>query len=230
MPKFAPFATFQYNLDKACPKTLKKQSPLPCGKSSVDFTRGFNMDVYEAITSRRSITRFKPDPIPKETLEKILNAALWAPSKLDLQNWYFVVLGGKSKKDFSLMLQAEFTRLLTSAQASPLFKAWATEWFLQALEQAPILVLAFSDRPISEDLDYALSVAAAVQNLMLAAWDEGIGTRWFTSGLQAVKESIYSHLGLKDKELIGLIVMGYPEEIPQPTLRRGGRIEWRIGT
>ena len=188
------------------------------------------MDVYEAIISRRSITRFKPDPIPKETLEKILHAALWAPSKFDLQNWYFVVLGGQSKKAFSTMLQVEFARILASDQASPLFNAWATEWLLQALEQAPILILAFSDRPISEDMDYALSVAAAIQNLMLAAWNEGIGTRWFTAGLQAVKESVCSHLGLQDKELIGLIVMGYPEEIPQPTLRREGRIEWRIGT
>lgn len=188
------------------------------------------MDVYEAIISRRSITRFKPDPIPKETLEKILHAALWAPSKFDLQNWYFVVLGGQSKKAFLTMLQVEFARILASAQASPLFKAWTTEWLLQALEQAPILILAFSDRPISEDMDYALSVAAAIQNLMLAAWNEGIGTRWFTAGLQAVKESVCSHLGLQDKELIGLIVMGYPEEIPQPTLRREGRIEWRIGT
>ncbi len=186
------------------------------------------MEVYDAILSRRSITDFKPDPIPKEVLEKVLSAALWAPSKLDLQNWYFVVLSGKSKKNFLAMLQAKFAQIVAAAQALSHYKTWATEWFLRAAEQAPVLVIAFSDLPLSEDPEYGLSVAAAVQNLMLAAWNEGIGTRWYTYGLYAVKEAINSHLGIKDKDLVGIIVMGYPEKIPEPTLRREGRIEWRM--
>lgn len=186
------------------------------------------MDAYEAILTRRSITKFKPDPIPREVLEKVLSAALWAPSKFDLQNWYFVVLGGKNKRDFLVVLQSEFTRLVTSAETLPAYKAWATSWFLDSAMQAPVLILAFSDRPIAEDLDYALSVAAAVQNLMLAAWNEGIGTRWFTAGLWAVKDAICSHLGLEGKDLVGIIVMGYPEVIPEPTLRQEGKIDWRM--
>lgn len=186
------------------------------------------MDTYEAILTRRSIIKFKPDPIPREVLERVLSAAMWAPSKGDLQNWYFVVLGGKNKRDFLAMLEVEFTHLVIAAEALPAYKAWATSWFLNSAMQAPVLILAFSDRPITEDMDYALSVAAAVQNLMLAAWNEGIGTRWFTSGLWAVKDAVSSHLGLKGKDLVGIIVMGYPEVIPEPTIRQEGKIDWRL--
>ena len=55
------------------------------------------VDLHEAITERRSIRRFKPDPVPKEILERILEMAMWAPSGMNLQNWYFVVIGGKRK-------------------------------------------------------------------------------------------------------------------------------------
>lgn len=186
------------------------------------------MDTYEAIVSRRSIDKFKPDPIPREVLEKILSAALWAPSKMDLQNWYFVVLGGRQKEKFLHLLYAEFSRLMVKADASSLHKTWTTEWFLQTAAQAPVLVAVFSEKPVGEDLDYALSVAAAVQNLLLAAWNEGVGTRWFTHGLYAVKDAVCSHLGIKGKDLISLIVMGYPKELPAPTIRQEGKIEWRM--
>lgn len=188
------------------------------------------MDTYEAILTRRSITKFKPDPIPREVLERVLSAALWAPSKMDLQNWYFVVLGGKNKEDFLTKLEVEFVRIVTAAETLPAYKAWSTSWFLDSARQAPVLILAFSDRPIAEDIDHALSVAAAVQNLMLAAWNEGIGTHWFTAGLWAVKDAISSYLGLKGKELLGIIVMGYPEVIPEPTIRQKGKIDWRMET
>ena len=49
------------------------------------------MDLYEAIKGRRSIRRFKPDPVPKDVLDRIFEMATWAPSGMNLQNWYFVV-------------------------------------------------------------------------------------------------------------------------------------------
>ena len=53
------------------------------------------MDLIEAIRTRRSIRAFKPDPVPKKTIEEILDIARWAPSGGDVQPWYFVVLSGK---------------------------------------------------------------------------------------------------------------------------------------
>jgi len=53
------------------------------------------MDIIEAIRTRRSIRAFKPDPVPKEVLEEILETCLWAPSSSNTQTWEFAVLGGK---------------------------------------------------------------------------------------------------------------------------------------
>ena len=50
------------------------------------------MELMEAIKGRRSVRKFKPDPIPKEDLEEIIQAGLCAPSAQNLQPWYFVAL------------------------------------------------------------------------------------------------------------------------------------------
>jgi nitroreductase len=54
------------------------------------------MEVIEAIRSRRSIRSFKPDPVPKEVLEELLDACRWAPNSSNTQPWEFAVLGGKA--------------------------------------------------------------------------------------------------------------------------------------
>ncbi|MBE9582314.1 MAG: nitroreductase family protein, partial [Proteobacteria bacterium] len=56
------------------------------------------MDLYEAIKGRRSIRRFKPDPLPEDVLARILEMAIWAPSGMNLQNWHFVVITGDRKE------------------------------------------------------------------------------------------------------------------------------------
>jgi nitroreductase len=53
------------------------------------------MDIIEAIRNRRSIRSYKPDPVPKEVLEELLDACRWAPSGGNVQPWHFAVLGGK---------------------------------------------------------------------------------------------------------------------------------------
>lgn len=53
------------------------------------------MDLIEAIRSRRSIRKFKPDPVPREILEQILLASRWSPSGSNTQPWEFAILGGK---------------------------------------------------------------------------------------------------------------------------------------
>ncbi len=58
------------------------------------------MDVSAAVQQRRSIRRFKPDPIPRETLEEILQAARWSPSWGNTQSWEFYVLTGEVLERF----------------------------------------------------------------------------------------------------------------------------------
>jgi len=140
------------------------------------------------------------------------------------------VLGGQEKNGLLAVLQLEFTRLLLALQDSaPWTAAQRTNWFFQSAFEAPVLIAAFSDSPSDVNPDAPLSVAVAVQNLLLAAWSEGLGSCWFTSGLDAVQDTLSAHLGVQDMELVGLVVLGYPADIPPPLPRRKGQIEWRPG-
>jgi len=62
------------------------------------------MDLIKAIDSRRSIRAFKPDPVPREIIEKILNLVIKAPSAINLQPWEFVVVMGEEKERLSRKL------------------------------------------------------------------------------------------------------------------------------
>jgi nitroreductase len=53
--------------------------------------------VFEVITSRKSIRKYKPDPIPRATLERLIEAARWAPSGENAQPWRFVIVEDKEK-------------------------------------------------------------------------------------------------------------------------------------
>ena len=57
------------------------------------------MEVFEAIKGRRSCRSFLPDPIPENDLEKVLDAANWAPSPLNSQPWEFIVITAKEVKE-----------------------------------------------------------------------------------------------------------------------------------
>ena len=62
------------------------------------------MDLIKTITGRRSIRAFKPDPVPREKVEEILNIAIQAPSAINLQPWEFTIVMGEEKERLSRKL------------------------------------------------------------------------------------------------------------------------------
>jgi nitroreductase len=62
------------------------------------------MDLIRAMEERKSIRAFKPDPVPKETIEEILRLTIHAPSAINLQPWEFVVVIGEEKERLSRSL------------------------------------------------------------------------------------------------------------------------------
>ncbi|MFQ5711146.1 MAG: nitroreductase family protein [Candidatus Geothermarchaeales archaeon] len=156
------------------------------------------MDVFEAIRERRSIRSFKPDTIPDETLNKILEAAQWAPSA-----------GNCQARDFIVVKDPEVKRRLCRAALD--------QWFI---EEAPvdIVVCANEDRSASRygnrgrRLYCLLDAAAAVQNLLLAAHALGLGACWIGAYHD---EMVSETLNLPDFMIpIAIIPIGYPAEEP----------------
>ncbi len=110
------------------------------------------MDVFEAIQERRSVRAYQDAPVPREKLEKILEAARLAPSARNTEPWHFIAVTDKE------------TRKILSKGA-----------YAKFLSEAPLVIVACGDKEASPDW-YAIDVALAVENMILTATSEGLGT------------------------------------------------------
>ncbi len=159
------------------------------------------MDVFEAIKGRRSVRRYRSEPIPNELVEKMLDAARWAPSGGNIQPWKFIVVNDKNL--------LEITR-----KVSPGY-----------LGDAPLAILVCSDKEkeyrvggaLGRDYLSVSDCSMAVENILLAAYALGLGTCVVKSFSRiAVKELLEIPEGI-EPEL--LVIMGYPEHVPTPPPR-----------
>ena len=139
------------------------------------------MDTMEALLTRRSIRKYRPEPVSIEDLKEILAAGATAPSAVNMQHWYFVavqdpaaleevkaIMGGVVEK-FQPVLEERFSRHPE--------QIGITNRFLSTLGGAPVCLLVFMLKPDYPDRDGAMqSVSAAIENVLLAAWAKGIGS------------------------------------------------------
>jgi len=171
------------------------------------------MEILECIKSRRTIRRFKPDPIPPQVMDGIFEAAMWAPSPANAQPWDFLVVGPQARGKILTLLQTKAKELL-AAPDIPEPKRKAVESLMADFGGAPYMVAVVS-RPGAEPmekLEYPLSAAAAVQNLCLAAWAQNIGSVWLSVGAAPPVRPI---LGVDEgASVVALLALGYPEVVP----------------
>lgn len=110
------------------------------------------MDVFEAVQERRSIRVYQDTPVPREKLEKILEAARLAPSARNIEPWHFIAVTDNEKR-----------KILSKGR------------FAKFLAEAPVVIVACGDKEASPDW-YAIDVALAVENMVLTAISEGLST------------------------------------------------------
>jgi nitroreductase len=157
--------------------------------------------------SQRGIRYYKPDPVSDETVERILSAATRAPSGNNKQPWRFVVVrdgGVKAELGRLYLLGQARTRGQAAPAAAP---AEGPVHFSFAMDQVPVVIMVYA----AHGTDGA-SIYPAVQNLMLAAAAEGLGTRLTTTWRSAESE-VARLLGVPDEwNGVALIPLGYPAE------------------
>ena len=156
------------------------------------------MNVYEAITTRRTIRRFKSEPIDKAVLEKIVNAARLAPSGANCQPVEFVLVTESS------LCKGVFDQTAWAGRVTPRRTPQPgqepTAW---------VVVLLNSQRgPASATAD----AAAAIENMLLTALDAGLGSCWIGS---VQRKKVAALLNIPDHCAIDSVVaFGYPDESP----------------
>ena len=177
------------------------------------------MEIIEAIKTRRSIRRYKPDPIDDKTLEIVLDAARWAPSWKNTQCWRFIVVRDEN-------IKAELADSLVKVDAGDTVFDNPS---IRAVKQAPVVVVACAKmgksgynlgKPDADKGDcwYMYDVALAMQNLALAAHSLGLGTVT-VGGMDARKVASILELP-EDFRVITLTPFGYPDQEVKPTPRK----------
>jgi nitroreductase len=182
------------------------------------------MNTLEVIAARRSIRKFKDVPLPESVLRQILTAATLAPSGKNRQPWRFHVVSGEKREEMVRVMRQGIENMKASGH-----DIGSAEGTARVMAQAPVTVFVFNPQGLHpwlarsidqmfEDLVNIQSIGAAIQNMLLAAQELGIGSLWICDVFYAYKE-LRSWLGVEG-EMIAAISLGYADEGPGARPRR----------
>ena len=187
------------------------------------------MELFDALQGRRSCRDFLKEPVDQDTIEKLLAAAVTAPSPLNTQPWQFIVITDEAKKK---EIHAEAERCRDWAAEKSGWK-WLNKYEAGFLKEAPVLIAVVGD-PQKTGVDmfqeegsvgYQLACAAAIQNMLLAAHALGLGSLWFTF---YDKNELRKILDIPDsKTPVSLICIGKTASEPTITPRKDAREKTR---
>lgn len=181
------------------------------------------------VGARRDIRRFRPDPVPEETLEAVLLAGHRGPSVGHSQPWRFIVVTEAATRDAAAVM-ADRARLRQAAGMAEESARGLLDLRLEGIREAPVGLVVACDRrtPAAGVLGRATfpdadlwSCAAAIENMWLTARAHGLGLGWVTLFEPAELKDL---LGLPDGvETLGWLCLGWPDERPpEPGLERAG--------
>lgn len=182
------------------------------------------MQTLKAIADRRSIRKFKNQPISEETLQAILLAASQAPSGKNRQPWRLVVVPEARRAEMVNILREVGARLKAKGDDTG-----SCEWTTKVMEQAPVTVFVFNPDGLHPWLAHSIdqnfsalvdtqSIGAAIQNMLLAAQDLGLGSLWICDVLYAYEE-LARWLG-EGGQMVAAVSLGYPDEAPAARPRK----------
>ena len=183
------------------------------------------MQMMDAIRARRSIRKFTDEPVPEDDVREILHAATLAPSGKNRQPWRFVVVQGEQRDEMVQVMQAGIEKLKGQG-----LETGSSEWTAKVMAQAPVTIFIFDPYQANEadwERDFVdflgdtvdiQSIGAAIQNMLLAAVDKGLGTLWICDVFYAYPE-LCNWLD-EDHLMVAAVSVGYPDEDPNPRPRK----------
>lgn len=151
------------------------------------------MEIQEALLNRRSIRRYTDQKISKEDISKILKAAMYAPSAMNLQAWQFIVIDEKEI-------------LIETIKSIP---------YAEMLKQSSAAIIVCGDNAVEKNESWLLqNCSASIQNILLSAHGLGIGSCWVAiHGMDDVYKNVRVQFKLPENIVpVALIALGYPDE------------------
>ncbi len=200
------------------------------------------MEFEEVVRGRRSIRGYRPDTVPREVIEEIIELAIRSPSSMNTQPWHFYVLTGEPldrirrenternlagvKPSREIRSHGAYEGVHRRRQieiAVQLFQAMGIErddaerrqdWVLRGFRQfdAPVSIVVTYDRVLEGGDIAQFDCGAVVNGLVLAAWSKGLGAVVNSQGIMQ-SPVVREHAGIPEDEVIMICVaMGYPDE------------------
>jgi nitroreductase len=197
-------------------------------------------DLMELFKNRRSIRKFKADPVPDEYVDKIIDAARLAPAGFNSQPWEFVVIKDKALKD-KIVEVIDNYKINQFDTMEAFRESWqGIQWKRGPKDQgdyrnAPVFIVLFGDTRTKQGLPMAVrytnhkresifnsSLANAFMYMHLAANALGLGTQWVTAvQMPQVNCFLKDLLGIPGElETYDMMVLGYPDMTPKPKFLR----------
>jgi len=184
------------------------------------------MELNEAITERRAVREYTEENVNEETIRRVIEAAVHAPSAVNQQPWTFTVVRDQSVLDrISRDAKSHMLATMPASTHSDHFRSLLDDPDFHIFYHAPVLILisAIAESPWAIE-----DCALAAENLMLAACAAGLGTCWIGFA--------QSFLNTPDgKNMLGLpaawvsvapIIVGHPKAVPPPVPRKKPEVRW----
>jgi len=185
------------------------------------------MKLMNALQERRAVRSFRPDAVSREVLQELVDAAVWAPSYMNLQPWSFGICADanaiarfdQQAKQFLLSAHGSGADYVAEREelARPDFKLFY---------DAPALIVVYATRP---DIDADLACAMAAYNLMLAAHTMGLGSCWVSQARPWLASAEgRTAMGVpREFRVVAPIILGAPAAAPLAPGRFKPRTHWQ---
>jgi nitroreductase len=209
-------------------------------------------DILDAIASRKSIRRYKPDPVPDEMIDRILEAARWAPTGENYQPWRFIVIRNQETRDkigelakqgsgarmtawYCLgHLQERFEGIVDLEKRARVLEFMYSGKVSEFAKQAP-LVIAVIGTLMEGSVDVPYDLSACIENMLLEAHSLGLGACWVhgpvasTRDARKFKEILDIPTGMGEYKVIAYVAIGWPAEerkYPRPKKQLDELVFW----
>jgi nitroreductase len=152
------------------------------------------MEIQEALLNRRSIRKYKDQNISKDDINKILKAAMYAPSAMNTQAWHFILIEDKNV----------------------LIETIKSISYAEMLKQSTAAIIVCGDLAFEKNESWLLqNCSASTQNILLSAHGLGVGSCWIAiHGMDDVYKNIKAQFKLPENIVpVSLISLGYPDEV-----------------
>jgi nitroreductase len=172
------------------------------------------MDLDEALKDRRSIRTYLNKSVPQELIRQVIEAATFAPSAKNGQQWRFSVLTGKAKKELTDLFRRELEKVSQEIGRENMGSSFSS---CSIMEQAPVIVIVWNAGQMGWETE-THSVVAAIQNMLLKAHSLSLGTLWIGDIFYAV-EVLNRHFN-KPWKLTAAVALGWPANTPESRPRK----------